>query len=290
MQEPKRIVNRYFNPKTLLSVLVAVVLALIVLFVINGSDFVPRLKELSFWAVVAANVVVVLFAFNYVKPAAVLAEMQKEEHKEAKTRYKSLVSFSKQHFLQPKIEKSIEEENKKRLENAMQTLLNNITYDFTIEEARVITKSELKALSKEKRLSIIQKRKLKRAVKKVRNGKAKYEHFTMSDLMNTQGFNLTTGDNEIKISVVKMSLRENLVKLINYVTGFIFFQSLIWKGINPQFWATLAVQAWMVFTSAFSGMSAARKRVERINIILSNRSDFISQAIKDDLIEFNNKN
>lgn len=290
MQDKDNIFKKYINIRTMLSVVFVLAITILIAIIIAGSAINKEILTFSFWLKTGINVILVMIVHNYIKPTAILSELKGEEHQSNKKRYTALTDFVKQKFLQPKIEEATKQENKEREENALQSLLDNITYGITVEQAKEMTNEELEQISEKRMLSRRQKRKLKKAVIKVKNNQAKYEVVNANEILNYTSLNNDDGKHaQMSYDRAKENLQENLRKMITYTMWASALNIFLWEGLSPQFWITLLSQATLIMSSSYSAISYAKKRVEKLNHILNNRSDFISQAIKDDLLEYNNK-
>lgn len=287
MQEKESIFSRYVNWRTLVNACLVIFASLVIAIIIAGSEFVNQISNLNFWLELLANVIIVVVVFNTIKPSAIISELKTLTHLEYKERYIGLTDFVKINFLQEKIEQAVKEENELKHEKALQSLLDTITYNLSVDEVKSITRAKIKQFAKDRQLSTLQRIRLKRAIRKVKNGKVKYDKITAHKILNYANLELHTNkDDELDYNKVKENLSENFKKIISYAFAFVLLQSFLWDGLSPQFWATILMQATLILKSAWSAVSYARKRVSKVNNILNNRSDFISRAIKEDLIDF----
>lgn len=300
--------KKYFSLEAILSAAFAMLASILAAFLTSsyGFDF-SIFKDPGFYVSTAVSFVLMMYTFNLVK-RVVLNSLKKKKDSEYivnKTRENYLNKYVHDNALIDLIDSAVEVENEIRRKTAAQHILNKITYGLNVDDIENLENEENIAFNSNKFEEFCAKRgmnenyklhrfwcwpsaikqnvfkkKLKRAIKKVLNGKYSYERLTTNDLLIAIN-NDAVHTKQMKINEAKEEFRENRKKAISFIISTTIMKSLIYDGLSVTFWISLLTEVVLILTSTINAYIVAISRINKLTLVIANRNEFIYKAIKE---------
>jgi len=281
--------NKNIGVDVLLSGAFFILAALASAIILSGYGFsVETFLDVKFYASTAISFAIMMFTYNFGK-RIFLMKMKKAKGSDYftnKEREAKLVKQVRDEHLEWLIEEESKVETDNRRKEAAQVVLSNATYGLLLQDIENLDNSENIAINKEKFDEFVKKRhlnkkeikKLKQSIKNVLNGKYYYEKITSKDVLIDSSANRFV-EKKIKINERIMDLNENKAKAIMFLITTAITNSLIWNGINGQFWSSLLNQVVLILSSLISAILVANTRLSTLTIVCENKCDFLNIAL-----------
>lgn len=297
--------KKYFSLEAILSAAFALLASILAAFLTSsyGFDF-SIFLDWKFYISTAVSFVLMMYTFILVK-RVVLNSLKKKKDSEYivnKTRENYLNKYVHDNALIDLIDSAVEVENEIRRKTAAQHILNKITYGLNVDDIEKIEDQDNIAFNLEKFNEFVAKRgmaektkwyqwitkkkqrkfrrKLRKAIKKVLNGKYRYDRLTTNDLL------IAINDDavytkQMKINEAKEEFRENRKKAISFLISTAIMKSLIYDGLSVTFWISLLTEVVLILTSTINAYIVAISRINKLTLVIANRNEFIYKAIKE---------
>ena len=226
-----------------------------------------------------------------------LKKSPKSKYKKAEDQEERIQKYIHDWHCQDIIGDAAEKETELRRKAAAQYLLNKNTYGLDIDKIEDLDDvnniatnefafkkfTEIRQLRRRKCfLFFWQKnevKKLKKTLRRVLNGKYKYEPVDKRDLISDTSASPRLA-RKFKINENVANLKENRKKAITFIVSTAVMNALIWEGLDPSFWAALLTQFMLIMSSIGSAYTVALSRVNDLTIVTDNRNEFNYSALQ----------
>lgn len=294
------------NLENVLTVIFMLLAILFSAYLTSGFDMsLDVFTDYAFYGKTGTNFVIMMFVYNLIKRMIIKKEKSKKgtPYSLVKERQLRFVKRVRDDHLEHTIEEKVAAENVARRNDANQDLLDAVTYGLTPEDVLIPkpvyesidgveklleTKPfNLETFAAQRGLNWRRRRKLRKAVFKVRNGKAEYEELNVHDiLVDTSADRRSNGGHpQMKINEKAVDALENRNKALVFLITTAVANSLIWSGLSANFWACMLTQTMLILGSLLSGVFAGYGRVGLLILTLENKCGFLNTALEEQLIK-----
>lgn len=301
-QEYKNRARQEINKKTVkdnLEVILTTVFALIAAIfgavIASGFDFsIDTFKNPAFYISTVINFGIMMFVYTFIKKVSINSFKKVKDSKYAKNkaREETLIRTVRINNLEEAVEVAALEETENNRKAAAQKLIDNITYGLYLEDIEDLDNEDNIAINQtsfnefvlKRGLKRRQKRKLRKAIARVLQGKYNYEIVTAHDVLVDTNLD-PAHSRKIKVDEKKLDRSEILKKAITFILTTAIMNSLLWDGISDKFWVSLLTQTMLIMTSTISAIISAHSRLNTLTLVSENKCDFLHQAVKNSNIE-----
>ena len=288
------------NFEAIFSGIFCVIGSVFVAIVLSGTGFsVETFKDTKFYLSTVVSFGIMMYAYNFSKTIFVrmLKKSPKSKYKKAEDQEERIQKYIHDWHCQDIIGDAAEKETELRRKAAAQYLLNKNTYGLDIDKIEDLDDvnniatnefafkkfTEIRQLRRRKCfLFFWQKnevKKLKKTLRRVLNGKYKYEPVDKRDLISDTSASPRLA-RKFKINENVANLKENRKKAITFIVSTAVMNALIWEGLDPSFWAALLTQFMLIMSSIGSAYTVALSRVNDLTIVTDNRNEFNYSALQ----------
>lgn len=274
-----------------------------VAIILSGTGFSKEtFEDPKFYLSTAISFGIMMYAYNFAKTIFVrkLKKHKEGEYKKAEDQEARIQKYIHDWHHQDLIESAVIKETEFRRKAAAQYLLDQITYGLDIDKIEDIDNINNIATNEFAFKKFIEKRqlrrrkfflffwqknevkKLKKTLRKVLNGKYKYESVDIRDLISDISASPHLA-RKFKIDERKANLKENRKKAVTFVISTAIMNALIWKGLDPSFWSALLAQFLLIMSSISGAYTVAVSRVNDLTVVMQNRNEFNYAALQDEL-------
>lgn len=309
LQEKKELAKS-MNKSTILTavfILVAVVFAALVAtgYRFGFETFYKKDLAPTYYSRTAVSFALMMFVYNLYKTSTIRLEKGKAEERSpdglAITRYgksKKLLGQLKDYLrgnhYENIIEAAADAENEKTRKEACQRLLNEVTYGLTLNDIEHM--DEINETTGEKVFDLeafIRKRKLrKREIKKLRKAisnalfsRVDYEMIYPHDILVDTSLDKKISTKQMTFNETAANIKENRKKAMMFLLSTAVTTALIWDGISWELVTNLLSQGMLIGSAVMSGLSAGYARINTLQLVTDNQTDFLNVALKTQLIQ-----
>lgn len=245
-------------------------------------------KDWMFWAKTGINLVIMMIAYNAFKQLIIAfgRKQTNTNYGKVKAREQAFIKKIRNEHLEKVIDEKVIEENKRRHAATNQDLLDGVTHGLSEDD---VLKDEFDFIEfcKKKKLKLLHRWKLKIAIYKILNGKAKYEKIDSNSILVDTTLTKKSDSRfaVMKFNKAQVEIKENIFKALSFLGSTAVINALVWNGINDSFWVNLLAQCVLITSSGLSGIMAGYFQINQITLILENRCDFLNRALEEHLIQ-----
>lgn len=237
-----------------------------------------KLASWNYWVEIIARMVVSLIIFN------VIFEMDQRNRRRIKdsnyyatiatTKLKIQRIFAEQRF--DDLDRAVAEENQARFEVAANVMLHKVTarvsykdIDFANLDDASIDNLCRKMLMGERR-----KKKLKKCLSKVADGRVKFEEVTAEEILRDEEIE-KDGHIALHVNYKHLAIKRNVSKAINYLVTSVVLATIGFSFYKPDFWPLLAANATLFLGAMTSGFMQSIGHTRLRTEVFQLRNEFL---------------
>lgn len=271
-----------------LSQFVFIVIAFILSIIISmGFTIDPeQLYDVKFWLQVAVNMTVMLIIYNLV-----FGIDNRNRRQITDSNYFVTLATNKLRVnriydegLFSELDRALEEEQAEKRREACNKLLQRVTSRLSykdIENAEV-TEEYIAGLAKQFLLSERKTKQLDKVIKRIINGKVRYERVTADDILIDRDSERDNAQS-LKFSFKNFLVKQNAVKSLMFLVSTVLFAIVNYKFTNTNIWQIILNQLVMFSGSVISAIGVSRHYIKLRTLNFAERNRFLERrmGIKD---------
>lgn len=297
------------NKSTILTgvfIIVAVIFAALVAtgYSFNFETFYKKDLYPTYYSRTLVSFVIMMFVYSLYKTSTIRLEKAKAEERspdgQAITRYgksKKLLGQLKDYLrgnhYENVVEAAADAENEKSRLEACQDLLNEVTYGLSLSDIEHMDEVnevgekvfDLEAFIKKRKLKKKEIRRLRKAIFKALNSKVDYEIIHTHDILVDTSLDKKVSTKQMTFNEARANIKENRNKAMMFMLSTAVTTALIWDGISWDFVTNLLSQGVLIGSTMISGLTAGYSRINTLQLVTDNQTDFLNVALKPQLIQ-----
>lgn len=269
--------------QTVTQILFLIVAAIVSILITLGTTFdLSKLARWNYWVEILGRMVVSLIIFN------VVFEMDQRNRRRiqnsnyyatiATTKLKIQRIFDERLFAE--LDKAVEEENQMRFEEAATAMLHRVTARVSYKDIDFgrLDDAYVDDLCRKLLMDGRRKRRLKKRLTKIANGRVKYEEVTADEILRDEEVE-KDGHVSMHVNYKHLAVKRNVSKAITFLITSVVIAVIGFSFYNPNFWPLLAANATLFLGSMTSGFMQSIGHTRLRTEVFQRRNEFLVRRL-----------